>query len=160
MMNIYTSPVVFLDVDGVLNSIHTIRVTANNYTFVDEKHILRLKRILDETGAVVVLSSDWKDGMVDPETRSDLEELRDELLRYGIEITDYTPDDTLFRCRGTEIEMWLQSHPEVSRFVILDDRADIDPNKDRWVQTYYTEGLTDENADDAIRILKTVGDDW
>lgn len=37
--------------------------------------------------------------------------------------------------------------------MILDDRTDIEPNKDHWVQTVMSRGLGAAEAEDAIRIL-------
>lgn len=50
--------VIFLDVDGVLNSDRTVRKTQSGYTFVDNRQMKNLKHIINMTGAKVVLSSD------------------------------------------------------------------------------------------------------
>ena len=52
--------VIFLDVDGVLNSDRTVRKTQGGYTFVDNRQMKNLKHIINMTGAKVVLSSDWR----------------------------------------------------------------------------------------------------
>ena len=52
--------VIFLDVDGVLNSDRTARRTQSGYTFVDNRQMKNLKHIINMTGAKVVLSSDWR----------------------------------------------------------------------------------------------------
>lgn len=49
--------IVFLDIDGVLNS---YRNALNLSQLVDKALLKILKRILDETGAVIVLSSNWR----------------------------------------------------------------------------------------------------
>ena len=58
------SKVIFLDIDGVLNR-HDERYPTREkspmgFVGVGQKHIDQLKRIVDETGAYIVLSSDWK----------------------------------------------------------------------------------------------------
>ena len=133
--------VIFLDVDGVLNSDRTVRKTQGGYTFVDNR-----------TGAKVVLSSDWRYDRDDPRYNGDYLELEAELLKYGIRLYGFTPE--LPSChRGMEIDCWLKEHSEVGDFVILDDRADIEPNKDHWVQTVMRRGLGVEEAESAIHIL-------
>ena len=118
--------VIFLDVDGVLNSDRTARRTQSGYTFVDNRQMKNLKHIINMTGAKVVLSSDWRYDRDDPRYNGDYLELEAELLK---------------------------EHSEVGDFVILDDRTDIEPNKDHWVQTVMRRGLGVEEAESAIRIL-------
>lgn len=143
--------IVFLDVDGVLNSDQTTRSTATGWTFVGSREVKRLKDILDATGAKVVLSSDWRYDRDDP-SNTDFWELQTELLRYGISFYDYTPELPSAH-RGAEIDLWLRNHPDVQNFVILDDRTDIEPNKSHWVQTVMARGLGRPEAEEAIRIL-------
>lgn len=145
--------VIFLDVDGVLNSDKTVRTTLSGFTFVGSRHVKNLKRIIDSTGAKVVLSSDWRYNRDDPRYNKEFLELKRELLKYGIQIYDYTPELPSAH-RGNEIDRWLQGHSEVSNFVILDDRTDIDPNKNHWIQTVMSRGLGKAEADEAIRILR------
>ncbi len=144
--------VVFLDVDGVLNNNKTVRRTTGGYRFVGSRQLKNLKRIITETGAKVVLSSDWRYGRDDPSHNSDYLELRDELSRYGIKIYGFTPE-LPSEHRGAEIDEWLKAHAEVSNFVILDDRTDIEPNTDHWVQTVMSRGLGAEETNQAISIL-------
>lgn len=144
--------VIFLDVDGVLNSYSTTRRTSGGYRFVGSRKLKNLKRIVTKTGARVVLSSDWRYDRDDPGVNKDYLELRRELFRYGIEFYGFTPELPGAH-RGAEIEQWLSEHPEVSNFVILDDRTDIEPNKDHWVQTTMSRGLGAEETAMAIDIL-------
>lgn len=144
--------VIFLDVDGVLNSNKTVRKTANGYIFVDSGYLKNLKHIIDETGAEVVLSSDWRYDRDDPKRNGDFLELKNELLNYGIQFYGFTPELPSFH-RGMEIDCWLKEHSEVTNFVILDDRSDIEPNKGHWVRTVMRRGLGVEEAKSAIRIL-------
>lgn len=144
--------VIFLDVDGVLNSDRTVRKTQSGYTFVDNRQMKNLKHIINMTGAKVVLSSDWRYDRDDPRYNGDYLELEAELLKYGVRLYGFTPE--LPSChRGMEIDCWLKEHSEVGDFVILDDRTDIEPNKDHWVQTVMRRGLGVEEAESAIRIL-------
>lgn len=144
--------IIFLDVDGVLNCNGTTRRTASGYMFVGNRQLKNLKHIINVTGAKVVLSSDWRYDRDDPKWNGDYLELRDELLRHGIQFYGFTPELPSAH-RGAEIAQWLDEHREVSDFVILDDRTDIEPNKDHWVQTMMDRGLGEAETDEAIKIL-------
>lgn len=147
--------VIFLDIDGVLNNKKTTRTTANGCTFVEGKHLSRLKYIINATGAKIVLTSEWRRDRTDLEHNGDYLELKEELRRYGIYVygcTPVLPSDH----RGSEIAQWLREHNSVSDFVILDDRGDMDPYMDRLVRTATDSGLGIKEAGRAIEIL--IGD--
>lgn len=108
--------VIFLDVDGVLNSdeyFDKIRGLEINgiENDIDIEKIKLLKKAVVATGAKVVLSSSWR------YTRNG-KELKELLLKYGIQ-TDSTP--FLGNERGNEIKQWLANHPDTEDYVILDD---------------------------------------
>ena len=84
--------VIFLDVDGVLNSDRTARRTQSGYTFVDNRQMKNLKHIINMTGAKVVLSSDWRYDRDDPRYNGDYLELEAELLKYGVRLYGFTPE--------------------------------------------------------------------
>ena len=56
--------IIFVDVDGVLNTTKSTRRLAccNEFTFVDTRKVLRLRDIVERTGAKLVLSSTWRFG--------------------------------------------------------------------------------------------------
>uniref|UniRef100_A0A7S4C5F4 Uncharacterized protein n=1 Tax=Chrysotila carterae TaxID=13221 RepID=A0A7S4C5F4_CHRCT len=65
-------------------------------------------------------------------------------------------DDAEYVNRAAEIGAWLDAHPEVTRFVVLDDRpsasdARLAPN---FVHTKSTVGLTDADVRQALKILQ------
>ncbi len=171
--------VVFLDVDGVLNNEVFLRglddqhrrlghhETCECYRLerqIDDLAVERLNRLVAETGAKIVISSSWR-RILDPP------ELRWLLVEHGLcaEVVGETPSgddpellevhgylDRVFR--GHEIDLWLRRHPEVSRFVILDDGSDMAMHGSRLVQTDCEEGLLDEHVDLAIRMLSRDGE--
>ena len=108
--------VIFLDIDGVLNSdayfnkIRNLKIQGIK-SEIDVEKIQLLKKAVDETGANVVLSSSWR------YTRN-AQYLKELLLHYNI-YTDSTP--FIQNKRGLEIKQWLADHPYVEDFVILDD---------------------------------------
>jgi hypothetical protein len=97
----------------------------------DEKAIKVLNEILEETGAEIVVSSDWR-------LHANLEELGDYYMSQGIikrpiAVTDMFKDIfprewNAFRFRADleiersmEIGHWLKNHPEVTHWVAIDD---------------------------------------
>lgn len=56
--------------------------------------------------------------------------------------------------RGDEVKMWLNDHPEVTNYVIIDDRTDfLEEQLDHFVQVDPYYGLTDDNVNKAKNIL-------
>lgn len=107
-------PVVFLDVDGVLHSLHGRDLFVRRCMSI-------LADIVKSTGASIVLSSTWR-------TKEEQVILLNQKLReYGMKnVKDRTPDfahgGTRFhQAREEEICYWLDQHPEVDRWVVLDD---------------------------------------
>ena len=104
--------VIFLDIDGVLNSDQTSNPRKLPY-ITDRKLLTRFKRVLKRTGAKVVLSSTWR---YDPAGLFSAK-------YYGIPFVDVTPDMP-HRPRRDEILMWLKKRPKLDRFVVIDDDDD------------------------------------
>jgi hypothetical protein len=129
--------VLFLDIDGVLNSTRTC-VAFGGYPHdfremgaFDRVAIKLLQRMCDSTGVQVVLSSAWR-------ILHTVKEVRDAL---ELPIIDATPN--LGTKRGEEIAAWLKEHPEVETYAIVDDDSDMLPEQqDHFVHTSGHEGLT------------------
>ena len=104
--------VIFLDIDGVLNC----KTTPNPRQFpyvVDKKLLARLMRLLDRTGAKVVLSSSWR---IDPVGRFAAK-------HWGVPFIDVCPDKPKSP-RRNEMLAWLSRHPKVTRYAVIDDEDD------------------------------------
>jgi hypothetical protein len=104
--------IIFLDIDGVLNC----KATPNPRKFpyiVDPRLLNRLQRLLERTEAEVVLSSTWR---YDPAGLFSAK-------HWGIPFIDVIPDMPK-RPRRDEILEWLKNHPDVTRYVIIDDEDD------------------------------------
>lgn len=97
----------------------------------DPKAVTVLNRILEKTGAEIVVSSDWK-------LHATLEEMRDLYEKYGVmkPPIDFTPNLKDFdnftyglyqwkgwqaRARIVEIRKYLEEHDEVKKWVAIDD---------------------------------------
>lgn len=143
--------IIFLDIDGVLNH-RQFLIEAERVDAVSDECIARLNRIIEATGAKCVLSSTWR-------VMFPLEEiLNDFLIPGGFkgEIVGKTPPAKFsYRPRGNEIQEWLDDHPEVTKFVILDDEEDMLHLENRLIRTSFEDGgLLDEHVEEAISMLK------
>lgn len=151
--------IIFLDVDGILNEDTTPTRTKSRVMFIDEEKLLRLKRIVDATGAKIVLSSTWRYDRNDPEHNGDFMELQEAFRKVGLEFYSYTPVDAAGIRRGMEIKAWLGSHPEVKRYIILDDELFDYAERGllpRLVKTSFCDGgLTEEHVQEAIEMLNS-----
>lgn len=109
--------VIFLDVDGVL--CFGRKESSEVYKDGLEKfHLKNLKRILDETGASIVLISVWR------KFGSHREALQKAFRAEGIEWNgDSTGKIVMRYCneRPFEIEEYLDNHPEINKYAIIDD---------------------------------------
>ena len=122
---------------------------------MDNFLVARVRKIVDATGALIVLSSTWRDEWnVEDESRngSDFNELRAKFREFGMDFYDRTGAWQM-RGRGWEILDWLERHEAVESFVILDDWNDMGPVRDHLILTNPSLGLTDEQVQEAIEIL-------
>lgn len=150
---------IFLDVDGVLNC-HYTETAILGYIGIDPELVKQLKRIVDATGAKIILISSWKDFLSEDckegaHIMGDylLERLRKEHLYI------YGKVDCNTCNRGSKISEYLAGRKGIDGFVILDD-TDSDylesGMKDHHVQTDMHSvhgGLQEEHVKRAIRIL-------
>lgn len=162
------SKVIFLDVDGVLNRHHerygTREKSPMGFTGVGQKHLLELRRIVEETGAYIVLSSDWKDCFYTDECSpreadKDGVYLCKRLAENGLKIVERTDEKSegneRSTGRGFGIRKYLKAHPEVTEYVILDDVWFLDFTKELVPHFLWLEyPLTKRSADKAIKCLK------
>ena len=157
---------VFLDVDGVLNSVSYYN-TVDSITKhpLDPAAIKRLKQLLDEAGrggatVHVILTSSWRTGWnKDPALQDhSARVLENALAMNGIRIYDRTGFSGRADRPGEVIE-FLRTYPyKVDGLVILDD-ANFFWNKyhleDMWLKTdFHEEGLSEAMIPEALRILK------
>lgn len=150
--------VIFLDVDGVLNCKST-EVRCGYYLGIDDDKVQRLRRIVDATGAIIVLTSTWKDywERKHKEDQDALANYLDRKLRAaGMRILDKTDDE--HHDRGAGILRWMEGRP-VESFVILDDC--LFDYRETGILPYLVEttegadngGLQEEHVARAIEIL-------
>lgn len=126
--------IIFLDIDGVLNSARYDRQRGEKDGNIDESRLALLSELVKETSAEIVLSSTWRKHWDNDDSASDDtgKELNRVFEKYGLKISDKTPvfkkDD-----RPKEIREWIKEHfEEIERFVIIDDTfggfEELEPN--------------------------------
>ena len=137
--------VIFLDVDGVLNS----KQDGNSLLLRTDLHLQLLREIVAATGAKIVLSSSWRMGPVKIRNT-----LSDRLEDFGLKIMDSTPILSGLSSRGDEIRQWLKDCGyTVEKFVILDDDDDMEEFTDNLVQTDSENGLQEKETIRCIELL-------
>ena len=163
--------VIFLDIDGVLNTQrhndYCYKNGLNNsdeygYLF-DPEAVTNLKKIIDETGAGIVISSSWKFM-----GQSKMQKLWKDRRLPGkfVGLTPNSMSDELLinvdldnkdimSIRGQEIKEWLmQQGSDITHYVILDDMNDILQEQENhfvWIDPEV--GITTGNVVQAIMIL-------
>lgn len=141
--------IIFLDIDGVLNSeSFAKKKTRKNF---DPECVKRLNQIIQETNADIVISSSWK---LSPS--SVYMAFKDEGVEGNIIgmtpnfiFDDWREDKT----RGAEIEQWLMENPCDNYIILDDDELFKKEQKKHWIQTDYQIGLTDGDVEKAITLL-------
>lgn len=159
-MRIDKRKIIFLDCDGVVNSIQweAVRKDMPPASVIDDaidpRCLGRIISICNETGAKIVISSDWRINW--PFVRTRLE-------RAGIPagtIIDRTPVLNVIPSRhhysrGEEIKAWLDGRDEVYDYIIIDDREDFlqDQIRLHLVHTNNWVGITEKDRQVAIEML-------
>lgn len=164
------SKILFLDIDGVLNTERQhdycvergiAPVDGFGYAF-DPEAVANLARIVEQTGADIVISSSWKCWGLSTMQRM--------WANRGLpgKIIDITPnsasdemllsvdlDMMLPAVKGSEIKEWLAtSGSQVTCYAILDDQFDMLPEQQpNFVQTDPRVGITEDDASSVIAIL-------
>lgn len=131
-------PTLFLDIDGVLNVIPQGR---DKYgSLFHDNFESNLKRIIDKTGADIVISSTWRMSGLEvmkkmwtdrnlPGDVVGITKTADKIVDTGL--TDYYD----LVCRGDEIELYIKENG-ITNYCIIDDDDDfLDHQLDRFVRT-------------------------
>jgi len=147
--------IVFLDVDGVLNSRDYTAYCSEKYGEhygawkipFDPKCMENLKKIVEETKSKIVISSTWR------KHEKNMEKLMGALKEYDLdeEVIGKTAD--LGTTRGQEIGEFLKALGGKHNFVILDDDNDMEEFMPHLVLTKFSTGLTEKEANEAIAML-------
>lgn len=147
--------IIFLDVDGVLNSLRNV-IAQGGFPFpkgsnveqsplhreenLDALAVGMVRKLCDETGAKIVLSSTW---------REHLDSVSEFGKRWALPIIDATP----FGAKQGAISRWLEEHrPLVDKYAILDDEDMGD--REHQVFTTLDDGMLLVNFKQAMEMLK------
>ena len=152
--------IIFLDIDGVLNYGGCKARSATGCLGVEEEKVKLLRQIIDQTGAIVVLTSTWKTDWFPTEFIEDLPKdgqyLEKQLAKHKVFIRAKTEDPSWAQ-RGQGILDFIEtSNYSVEQFVILDDESFdfIELGlENRFVKTNFTDGLLPEHVEKAVSIL-------
>jgi len=165
--------IIFLDIDGVLNPVHYMAALGRMWkessgeikSQDDYGHLFfphnceALKKIINETGAKLVISSTWRLAGIDV-----MKNLWSERDLAG-EIIGVTPTETAVVksggaefydqvCRGMEIAHWIKVNDFKGSYVIIDDTHDmLSEQLPYFIDTKGNIGLTFKDADRAIDVL-------
>lgn len=160
--------IIFLDIDGVLNSDlwnenHQHEISEG--ILIDEDKVKLLNEIIIRTEACIVLHSGWRfwfNKNLQP-LRKESRRLVEILKRNNISISDMTPDfsteeikktKTFSLVKAKEVRAWLREHPEVEKWIVIDDLClhddEIEKHQLKINQIF---GLTQSNVDLAIDML-------
>jgi len=159
---------IFLDIDGVLNSEQSQCMYYHHKAWLESKlgkgsktrelcpiSISNLDYLMREVpDAKVVISSSWRIG----ETLESLKEiLKEQKVQQTEKIIGLTPVFNINgKRRGLEIEAFLKAQKEhVESFVILDDDSDMEPYMDRLILTHWRDGLVRSKTIEALHLLNT-----
>lgn len=155
--------VIFLDIDGVLNTYFTKEYTKMGAIFIEEKKVEILKKIIEQSDAKIVLSSTWRmgwehieHGKSDTWYAKDFIELKDKLQELGVILYDKTQVlDSTMRRRGKEIELYLKSRNDIDGYAILDDLGGrwLRPCSSHLVQTSEYRGLEEKHIKTVLKML-------
>ena len=148
--------IVFLDIDGVLNSINNlIRVynethkphSGYSYPF-DYNCLENLRELVIKSGSYIVITSTWR------KSKEGIKKIFEVLSMYQLDqfVIGVTPN--LGLSRGEEIKKYLSYIETNVNFVILDDDNDMGDLSQYLVKTNIINGLTKENVEQALNILK------
>lgn len=163
--------VIFLDIDGVLNSTDYMNALHINYSSAAKKGIvsypitdngfcrdkygnvfdprctLFLEAIINDTDAKIVISSTWR--------LSGLQLMQDMWKSRCLagEIIGITKS-LESRVRGEEIKLWLKENQNVSQYVIIDDDCDmLDEQQENFVKTSNRYGIDAIAYNKIVKIL-------
>ena len=144
--------IIFTDIDGVLNSAYYTASTGGGISFIEERKVKNLKKIVDATGAIVVVVS---------RANALLGKAFDEERINGIKQCGVNPADSIRDIEFQDskvgpIKRWLsRNNAEDASFVVFDDcQSNLKQEfGERFIHVTGKHGLTTKYVEQAIEIL-------
>lgn len=153
--------VIFLDIDGVLNT-PSSESRCGEYIGIDDDKTKLLADIVKRTKAIIVLISTWKKYWRKEEKLKPLQDysanyLDEKLAKQGLKAIDKTKDkaDGRYLSRGESILEYVYRN-NVENYIILDDcQFDYDgcDLTDNYIKTNQIEGLSEQQVKAACETL-------
>ncbi len=145
--------IIFLDIDGVMNSesyYKTVNTKQKNFSRFNPISANIISKLIKEFDIIIAISSLWRFAMK--------KELSHQLKSSGLVNhlhKDWSTPIIQPSHRGKEIKLWLDSHLDITNFLILDDDEDILPeHSSRHIKTTLADGLQEEQYYKAREILE------
>ena len=165
--------VIFLDIDGVLNSERLMNRRISEgfksdcdeelYHNIDEIEVERLANFCEEYNVKIVLSSSWRCWNLE-ETIEDLSHLRYKhihpIIKYIVGVTPRLyvekPNGGWNHLdRGHEIQKYIDKHKDIEEYIIIDDDSDmLEGQTNNFLQTDFRVGLQETDYPKIKQILK------
>lgn len=149
--------IIFLDIDGVLNTDRwEFHLISNELPmgddfgiYFDQDSVNNLAKIIAATGAVIVIHSTWK-------LANSLNWVR--LMwrkrRLPGHIFDITPNIPPCYNKMDEIDTWLKNHQHIRSYIILDDEAEFSQSQlTHLIRVDSSMGISKSNVKDSIAKL-------
>lgn len=135
--------IIFLDFDGVINTpIYSEERKVIDYNCPSDQRVnnrtaVEYVNMLGKLwNAKIVVSSSWRDRGIN--------HVKEILKNSGLDIEVIGITPWLQQKRGLEIQTWLNKHPEVTNFVILDDDDDMDHLSNRLIKCRSSYGFMED----------------
>ena len=146
--------VIFLDIDGVLNSRAWFERHGRERGLghLEPSACARVQRLCDETGAALVISSTWR--LIHKRAV-----IGDMFRARDLTATILGMTAALHTARGHEIQAWLDASPAIAGLgavdgmVILDDDAEMVHLAPWHVKTHVEHGFTERDLSHAAEVL-------
>lgn len=150
--------IIFLDVDGVLINeprYHQLPIPVpvpGAWETPDPACIEALNKLVEQSGASIVVSSCWRVGRT-------VQELKELLESWGVKGDVIARTGESRNARGMEIGEWLLENPEstAAPIVILDDSNDMLLLTEYLVRTDFKTGLLPTHVGHAMEVLRKQG---
>lgn len=153
MIGVRVNSIIFLDIDGVLNSarFEYVRQRVGKGSLrLDPSALALLAELVERTQAKLVITSSWRK----ERNPADFDNIFAAVLcSWKSSVIGKTP---VADCRGEEIALWL-AHNKVDCYAILDDLARNNFYKEQWqhlVKVDNRDGLLLKDIEQAARILE------
>ena len=138
--------IIFLDIDGVLNTIGDTNLISNTFEF---NKLMKLVKLSNETNSKIIITSDRR-------TFIEEREMIDDIFNSYNMNYDYLSLKRTHRKRSDEILYYLSNNPNITNYVILDDN-DLGYSDNNILSSHFIDcfknGFSEEELIKAVELL-------